>query len=99
MCSTVVGLEEKYVATQLADETLFLVHPKKELESKFLVDPLASALRRKRTRKSFMFAIFKKKTKQPDVVSSFCHLYINVWLWPFFFLDDIFHHVYFQTLV
>ena len=36
--------------TQLADETLFLVYPKKELDSKFLVDGPASALRRKRTR-------------------------------------------------
>ena len=38
------------VATQLADETLFLVNPKKELESKFLVDRVASVRRRKRTR-------------------------------------------------
>ena len=30
---------EKFVASQLADETLFLSYPKEELESKFLVDP------------------------------------------------------------
>ena len=39
-----LGVKKK-VASQLADGTLFLSYPKEELESKFLVDPLASVRR------------------------------------------------------
>ena len=46
------------VASQLADETLFLNYPKEELESKFLVDPSpcerAAFCLRKRTTNLFV---------------------------------------------